>query len=93
VLPLIRAAGVPNLDIVLARITIDYLKEIRYPGAVDIGTRVARLGNKSFLLTGSVFVGDTCAVSSEATIVFFDTAARRAATPPESLRQALAALV
>lgn len=91
-LPLIRAAGVPNLDIVLARVIIDYLKEIRYPGTVDVGTRVARLGNKSFVLTGGVFTSDTCVVTSEATIVFFDTAARRAATPPDSVREALATL-
>ncbi len=91
-LPLIRAAGVPNLDIVLARIIIDYLKELRYPGEIEAGTRLARIGNKSFVVVSSVFAGGTCAVTSQSTIVFFDTAARRAVAPPDPVRQALVAL-
>jgi acyl-CoA thioester hydrolase len=91
-LPIVRAAGVPNLDIVLARIVIDYLRELRYPGSVDVGTRIGRIGNKSFSVIGSVFSGETCAVVAEATIVCFDTATRRATLPPETVRQALAAL-
>jgi acyl-CoA thioester hydrolase len=90
-LPLVRASGTANLDIVLARIIIDYLKELRYPGDIEVGTRMARIGNKSFVVVSSVFAGGTCAVTSEATIVFFDTAARRAAAPPDHIRQALAA--
>ncbi len=34
----------PHLDFVLARIIIDFHKELRYPGTVDIGSRVLRLG-------------------------------------------------
>ena len=89
VMPLVTAAGVPNLDIVLARIVIDYLREIRYPGTVEVGVRIARTGGKSFVIAAGVFLGDVCCATSEATIVYFDIVTRRSTNPPERLRQTL----
>jgi acyl-CoA thioester hydrolase len=91
-LPRIQSPEAPNLDIVLARIVIDYVKEIRYPGAVDVGVRIIKTGGKSFVIAGGVFKGDTCCATSEATIVFFDTATRRSTEPPAAAREALVAL-
>ena len=88
-IPLIEAAAVPNLDIVLARIVIDYVREMRYPGTVEVGVRIARLGNKSFVIAAGVFLGEVCCATSEATIVFFDAVTRRSATPTDGLRRAL----
>ena len=88
-LPLVRAAGGPDMDFVLARIAIDFIKEIRYPGMVDTGLRMSRLGNKSFVLANAVFQGETCHAVAEATLVFFDTRLRTARTPPDAVRTAL----
>ena len=38
---------VPDSSFVLARIAIDFLGEMHWPGEVEIGTAVARVGNSS----------------------------------------------
>lgn len=83
----------PNLDFVLARITIDFVKELRYPGSVDIATRVLRLGTKSMTFSNAVFKGETdeCVATCEAVLVFFDLASRSSVTPPAVLREQLEA--
>jgi acyl-CoA thioester hydrolase len=91
-LPRIASSDAPNLNIVLARIVIDYVREIRYPGTVDIGVRVTHIGSKSLVISGAAFVGNTCAAIADATIVFFDTEHRRATLPPEAVRARMAEL-
>ena len=91
-LPMIAAAREPGLDIVLARMVIDYVREIRYPGVVDVGSRISRIGTKSFVIHGSAFVGDTCCAIGAATIVFFDKSTRASRLPPPRLRAALQSL-
>ena len=88
-LPAVRAAGGAQVDFVLARIIIDFVREIRYPGAVDVGLAVTRSGNKSFTITNAVFQGDICHATAEATLVFFDTRARVAVAPEAGVRAAL----
>lgn len=82
-----------TLDFVLARITIDFLKELSYPGSVDIGTRVLRLGTKSMTFANAVFKGgtDECAATCEAVLVFFDLEHRTSVKPPAKLRAMLKA--
>lgn len=93
--PLLDASGDPNIDIVLARVIIDYLKELTYPGTVDIGTRVKRMGTKSITFGNGVFKGgtDECVATGEAVLVFFDTEARKSVEPPPPVRAALAAML
>ncbi len=87
------AAEAPALDFVLARITIDFLKELSYPGTVDIGTRVIRLGTKSMTFANGVFKGGTreCVATCDAILVFFDLEKRASVTPPARLRARLEA--
>lgn len=89
-LPLVHGSGVAGLDFVLARIVIDYLQEIRYPGVVDVGLTISRFGTKSLVLSSAVFAGASCCVLSEATVVFFDTLNRKSAVPPAALIDSLA---
>ncbi|MEL6622910.1 MAG: acyl-CoA thioesterase, partial [Pseudomonadota bacterium] len=58
---------------------------------VDIGSRVARVGNKSLQLVHGVFLGgsETCVTTGECTLVFFDKVARGSTTPPDTLRTEL----
>ena len=93
--PLMRKHARPELEIVLARVTIDYLKELHFPGTVDIGSRVERVGNKSLLLTHGVFKGesDACVTTGECTLVFFDKIKRTSTTPPDALRAELMELL
>ncbi|MEO1711551.1 MAG: acyl-CoA thioesterase [Pseudomonadota bacterium] len=89
--PLMKEHAGPDLEIVLARVIIDYLQEVHFPGTVDIGSRVARVGNKSLQLVHGVFLGgsETCVTTGECTLVFFDKIARGSTTPPDTLRTEL----
>ena len=40
--------GVPGLTFVMVRMEVDYIKELNWPGTVDIGTGVAHFGRTSF---------------------------------------------
>ena len=89
--PLLKSRGGPNFELVIARLVIDYLNELHFPGNVEIGTRIARLGNKSFTLHHAVFMAgeEVCAATSEAISVFFDMSKRESVMPTPALRAAL----
>jgi acyl-CoA thioester hydrolase len=91
VYPLLQARGRSYMEIVLARIEIDYLRELTYPGDVEIGSRVERIGVKSVTLVHGVFKagGADCAARGRAVLVAFDGRARASAPLPADFRAAL----
>lgn len=78
-----------TLDTVLARIIIDYLQETRWPGDVQIGSRLLGVGTKSLRTGYGVFRDGVCLASSECVNVFFDPRARASTVPPAQVRDAL----
>lgn len=70
--------GIASATFVLVRQEIDFLRELRWPGEVDIGTAVARFGRSSFTVDQAIFNGESCAAVGRATLVMLDTATRRA---------------
>jgi len=89
--PLFQQYGNGRLDIVIARSIVDYHRELTYPGAVDIGTAIIRIGNKSVVFVNGIFKSDSayCAATAEAHMVFFDLVTRKSAVPPPAIRTAL----
>lgn len=79
------------LDTVLARITVDYLKETHFPGDVQVGGVLTRVGNKSMTSGYGVFQDDECLATCEAVNVFFDPRTRTAAAPPPPVRDSMLA--
>ena len=89
-----RGSGKENIDFVLARVAIDFRREFFYPGAVEVGARFIRLGNRSMTTGYGLFIGEVCHATAEAVNVFFDLDARAAVPPPAGVRRLLeAALV
>jgi len=68
-----------------------YLGHVRYPGEVEVGTVVTRIGNSSFDLGQGVFQGETCAATARVAQVYFDPSTGRSRPLPDPLRAALAA--
>ncbi len=68
---------VPDSSFVLARIAIDFLGEMHWPGEVEIGTAVARVGNCSIGLDQALFVAGRCVATAENTLVLVDKATRK----------------
>ena len=68
---------VPDSSFVLARIAIDFVGEMHWPGEVEIGTAVARVGTSSIGLDQALFVDGRCVATAEATLVLVDKATRK----------------
>ena len=68
---------VPGTSFVLAQISIDFLGEMHWPGEVEIGTAVSRVGNSSICLDQALFVDGRCVATAENTLVLVDKATRK----------------
>jgi len=60
-----------------------------YPGTVDVGTGVLKIGNSSYVLGHGVFAGDTCLATARTTTVFGDRQAGGKRLIPDNLRREL----
>jgi acyl-CoA thioester hydrolase len=68
---------VPGVTSVLARLEIDFLQELHWPGTVEIGTAVSAIGRSSYTLLQAIFHNGTCAATGRATLVMIDATTRR----------------
>jgi acyl-CoA thioester hydrolase len=76
---------VPGATTVLARIEIDFLKELHWPGNVEVGTAVTEIGRRSYVFTQGLFHGGTCAARARATMVLIDRETRSPRELPADL--------
>lgn len=82
-----------EIEFILARVAIDFISELHYPGRVEVGGRLIRVGNKSLSSGYGIFSGDRCIATSEAVNVFYDMKTRKSTTPPQKVRDILEAEV
>lgn len=87
--PYLDDEAMAHLNFVLVRLEIDYRAEFRYPGTVDVGGRILRLGTRSFVSGYGLFVDELCVATSKSVNVFFDTAKRSSTEPPDAVREAM----
>jgi acyl-CoA thioester hydrolase len=83
----IPAAG--HERILIAHQSIDYLREGTYPGSLDVGVGVMRIGRTSYRYGMAMFQDGACTSVSEAVLVYAD--AHGPARLPEDYRQRLEA--
>jgi acyl-CoA thioester hydrolase len=84
-----RGSGSEEIDFVLARVAIDFKRELHYPGNVEVGARFLKIGNRSVTSGYGLFVGDTCHATAEAVNVFFELNSRKPIAPPAGVRTLL----
>jgi acyl-CoA thioester hydrolase len=66
-----RRVTTPEGDrILIAHQSIDYLREATYPGSLDIGIGVLRIGRSSFRYGMAMFQDGACVSVSEAVLVY-----------------------
>jgi acyl-CoA thioester hydrolase len=75
------------MNTVLASMTIDFLSETRFPGEVEVGARLAQIGNRSIRSVYGVFRDGDCLATSRCVNVYFDTRSRRSASPTDAMRE------
>lgn len=73
---------------VIARLTIDFRAQLRYPGEVRIGTRVLSLGRTSVTLGQGLFAAGVCVATAESVLVQVDPATGRGVPLTDAQRAA-----
>jgi acyl-CoA thioester hydrolase len=86
----------PPRDIgpILATVTCDYRRQLKYPDTVVLGTRVTSIGNSSFRMEHVVFSRATGEIAAEvdSCIVTVDYSTGRPVRVPDHIREAIARL-
>jgi acyl-CoA thioester hydrolase len=67
----------PGSSFVIARLVLDFVSEIRWPGIVSIGTRVVSIGRSAVTLDQALLQDDRVVARSETVIVLIDEATRK----------------
>jgi len=70
---------------VIVKLTVTFFAQAHYPGTVEIGTRVERVGRTSCVLGQGLFKDGICFASGEAVVVWADLATGRPAPFPAEL--------
>lgn len=64
----------PTISWLVVNFEIAFKAAIGYPGSVDVGSAVLRIGKSSYLLGHGVFSGDLCVATARTVTVFGDRA-------------------
>ncbi len=88
-LALLADAGRERPPMILARLAIDFRRQVRLADRVAITTEVARLGERSITLRQVLTANDEVAAEIDSVVVWFDYATQRSAPIPESVRRGL----
>jgi acyl-CoA thioester hydrolase len=67
----------PDGSIVIARLQIDFRKELKWPGEVEIGTRIVTIGRSSLRCEQALFNQGDCIATAESIVVLTDVNTRR----------------
>ena len=88
-----RPLAPAGAQFVIAKLSIDFLDELNWPGDVVVGTGVARLGRSSLYLDQALFVADRCVARATSVIVLMDEATRRSTPLPPATVTVLEAML
>src|SRR3954453_13435800 len=81
----------PGTTSVLARLDINFLRELHWPGTVEIGTATAEIGRSSYTFMQAIFHDGVCAATARATMVLIDMETRRSRSLPAQMIERLEA--
>ena len=73
----------------IAHFEVSYYSALNYPGSVEVGTVVTRIGETSFGLGQAIFVGSREIAGAHVVSVYFDPATGTKKHLPEELRSVL----
>jgi len=74
---------------VIARLEMDYVAEVQWPGTVEIGTSVLKIGRSSFTLSQAVFQSGRLVATAQTVMVYVDNTTHRSTPLPEAARAEL----
>jgi acyl-CoA thioester hydrolase len=74
---------------VIVSLKLDFLQEINWPGQVDIGTGILKIGNSSITFFQKLFQKGVCVANAETVIVQVDNSTKRSAPLTDEARKNL----
>jgi acyl-CoA thioester hydrolase len=80
-----------NSQFVIAKLVLEFRAEMHWPGTVEIGTRVERIGRCSATLDQALFVRDRCVAIAQSVVALMSTTTRQSMVLPTNTAQALRA--
>lgn len=83
----------PHCQFVIADLQVSFLKEINWPGKVDIGTAITKIGNSSIAISQCLFQNNVKVASAQSIIVHMNETTRRSQPLSEETKQILASYV
>lgn len=78
-------------NLIIAKIEVNYLAQIHYPGDVEIRTFISKLGNSSLNISQEVYQNTQKVASGECVMVKFDYTANKSIAISDTERAALSA--
>ncbi len=88
-----KVADTQDCEFVIAQVTIQYLKEMHWPGTVEVGSRIQRVGNSSIVLEQAVFQDGNLCSKAESVCVQINTASRKSQPFDETTRNFFESLI
>lgn len=88
-----EAIAGPGKSFVIAKLTLDYLTEMNFPGIVQIASRVISIGRSSFVVGQAAFKDGQCCSTAESVIVLIDESTRRSSPITQEVRLRLESLI
>jgi acyl-CoA thioester hydrolase len=85
----LRSQGTEAGTFILAHLSIDFRKQVRFGEAVSVLTRVERIGTSSLTLAQAVQSDGEVAADCRSVLVFFDYPSDRSKRLPDELRERL----
>ena len=74
---------------VIASLKLNFLREVKWPGKVDIGTGIIKLGNSSITIFQKIFQNEVCVATAETVIVQVDNTSGQSKPLTDNARKAL----
>ena len=88
-----RGLITPGRELVIVKIEMELLAELTWPGTVEIGSRVKKIGRSSIVFEQAIFQAGKCASVSTNVMVMIDANTRRSAALPETVVEAFGDLL
>ncbi len=82
----------PGQGFVIARLALDFLSEMKFPGTAEIGSRVLSIGSSSFTIGQAIFKDGACCSTAESVLVLIDESTGKSASLSEVVLERLRAL-
>lgn len=82
----------PGKTFVIARLAMDFLSEMNFPGVAEVGSRVLSIGRSSFTVGQAIFKDSRCCSTSESVIVLTDESTRKSIPLTDEVLERLRAL-